>query len=104
MAHMYIHHISITIHSSYYTSSIHLGRLSAPGPPHQLQLLGFHLNSAAVCIDKAIHGKNDYLAYGLLHFGQLERNICIGLPGQDIQGMTAMTGGTGRTGQVKRDR
>jgi hypothetical protein len=38
MAHMYIHHISTTIHSSFYTSSILPVRLAAPDPLRPLQL------------------------------------------------------------------
>ncbi len=38
MVHTYIHHISITIRSSFYTSSILLGRLAAPDPLRPLQV------------------------------------------------------------------
>jgi hypothetical protein len=39
MAHMYIHHITTTIRSSFYMSSILLGRLAAPDPSRPLQYL-----------------------------------------------------------------
>ncbi len=39
MAHMYIHHISTTIRSSFYMSYILLGRLAAPDPLRPLPYL-----------------------------------------------------------------